>query len=250
MLLSRKNSLPWYVNFSGQKAASGGGLDSFLELVRSFLPKDLQRRITISTTHKFKGLQKAVVIVLDAVDRSYPLIHPHWIFSRALGDSIEKIIAEECRLFYVALTRAVDTLIILTEQGSSSPFLDELRGTPLLRDLDWSQFPPLRDSINRLTVKVGNQAGRGYGSTFAIKDQLQAEGYQWVSTGWKSWCRTYEAEGFSIHSLDGSPWGRAANGIEVRIFDDHDVLLARYVVDGGRWLCIVDDLPDVREVGR
>jgi hypothetical protein len=117
-----------------------------------------------------------VVIVLDAVDRSYPLIHPDWVFSRALGDSIEKIITEERRLFYVALTRAVDTLIILTEQRSSSPFLDELRGIPMLRDLDWSQFPPLRDSINRLTVKVGNQAGRGNGSTFAIKDQLQAEG--------------------------------------------------------------------------
>jgi DNA helicase-4 len=237
------------VNFSGQKAASGGGLDGFLELVRSFLPNDFRHRITISTAHKFKGLQKVVVIVLDAVDRSYPLIHPDWVFSRALSDSIEKIVAEERRLFYVALTRAVETLIILTEQGSSSPFLDELRGIPMLCDLDWSQFPPPRDSINRLTVKVGNQAGHGNGPTLAIKDQLKAEGYWWVSTGWKSWCRTHVAAGFSIHSLGGSTWGCAAYGIEVRIFDDHDALIARYLVDGGRWLCIVDGLPDVREVG-
>src|SRR4029450_9187279 len=35
-------------------------------------------RVTISTTHKYKGLEQSAVIVLDALDRSYPLIHTTW----------------------------------------------------------------------------------------------------------------------------------------------------------------------------
>jgi len=41
--------------------------------------------ICISTTHRFKGLEEPAVIVLDAVQRSYPLIHPHWVFPRIFG---------------------------------------------------------------------------------------------------------------------------------------------------------------------
>jgi DNA helicase-4 len=44
------------------------------------------------------------VIVLDAVKRSYPLIHPNWVFLRVFGDSIDSIEDEERRLFYVATT--------------------------------------------------------------------------------------------------------------------------------------------------
>lgn len=53
----------------------GRGIDRFLSHVRSFFPTGLRERVTISTAHKYKGLEKSVVIVLDAVARSYPLIH-------------------------------------------------------------------------------------------------------------------------------------------------------------------------------
>ena len=86
----------------------------------------MKERISISTAHKYKGLEKPMVIVLDAVARSYPLIHPDWAFSRVLGDSPEKITKEERRLFYVALTRAIEKLVIITDGRSKSPFLEEL----------------------------------------------------------------------------------------------------------------------------
>ena len=130
VLLSRKNSLPWPVNHQDQGHSSGESeLDRFLELLRSRLPDELAEKVTISTVHKYKGLEKDVVIVLDAVSGCYPLIHPHGIFTRVLGDTIERVGAEERRLFYVALTRAVENLFILTKEdkfGRFAPFLEDI----------------------------------------------------------------------------------------------------------------------------
>jgi DNA helicase-4 len=89
-------------------------LDRFLEQVRSYLPEPDRGRVTISTTHKYKGLEQSAVIVLDALDRSYPLIHPTWVFLRVFGDTIEALEEEERRLFYVATTRAAGSLAIVT----------------------------------------------------------------------------------------------------------------------------------------
>lgn len=126
VLLSRKNRLPWYINYKTQGNTKNNKLASFLEMVRSYLPENVRHKVTISTAHKYKGLEKKVVIVLDAVPRCYPSLHPNLIFTRVFGDSIEQVIEEERRLFYVALTRAVEHLFIITETNNQSPFLEEL----------------------------------------------------------------------------------------------------------------------------
>jgi DNA helicase IV len=126
VMLCRHNAIPWFVNYQDQEGGDGRGLARYLDLIRSFFPKGMKERISISTAHKYKGLEKPMVIVLDAVARSYPLIHPDWAFSRVLGDSPEKITKEERRLFYVALTRAIEKLVIITDGRSKSPFLEEL----------------------------------------------------------------------------------------------------------------------------
>ncbi|MEW6496812.1 MAG: UvrD-helicase domain-containing protein [Cyanobacteriota bacterium] len=100
VLLSRKNSLPWYVNYGERRNKSrDGALDSFLQQVRSYLPENLKHKVTISTAHKYKGLEKKVVTILDAVPRCYPLLHPGLMFTRVFGDSIERVVDEERRLF-------------------------------------------------------------------------------------------------------------------------------------------------------
>ena len=77
VLLSRNNSLnrlPWYVNYRDKRRPSiGSGLERFLESLRARLPDELAKKVTISTVHKYKGLQKDVVIVLDAVPQCYPI---------------------------------------------------------------------------------------------------------------------------------------------------------------------------------
>ena len=158
VLLSRKNSLPWYINYRDQRNPSiKSGLDRFLGLLRTRLPDELAERVTISTAHKYKGLQEDVVIVLDAVPRCYPLIHPDLIFTRVFGDSIERVVAEERRLFYVALTRAVEDLFILTEKDSFSPFLEDLERNIELDRLEWSDYPPLEGRTQYITIRIGNQ---------------------------------------------------------------------------------------------
>jgi DNA helicase-4 len=149
VLLSRKNSLPWYVNYGRQQGASNGALDYFLKLVRSYLPAEVKQNVTISTAHKYKGLQQDVVIVLDAVSGCYPLLHPDLIFTRIFGDTIKQVVDEERRLFYVALTRAVEHLFILTETNNISPFLEELKRRKNIPLLNWSDYPPLVGATQR-----------------------------------------------------------------------------------------------------
>jgi DNA helicase IV len=245
VLLSRKNSLPWYVNH-GRRTSRDGALDSFLNLIRSYLPEESRNAVTISTAHKYKGLQKDVVIILDAVPRCYPLIHPDLMFSRVFGDSIEGVVDEERRLFYVALTRAVERLFIVTETNKLSPFLEELKSRKNITLLDWLDYPPFVGTIQRIVVKVGNQTGQARKGTYTIKDLLKAEGYSWNITGWQAWCRTYPAQDFSIEQyFDNAQWISNATGIEVRFYDDLENILAIYRIDGGQCTPVINNIPEL-----
>ncbi len=107
--------------------------------------------------------------------------------------------------------------------------------------LNWADYPPLVSSRQRITVKVGNQDGRGIQPTLAIKDLLKAEGYNWNSR-LKAWCRTYPAQNFSMEQfLDNAVWISRAVGIEVRFDDELEKILAIYRVDRGQLTCIVDN---------
>ncbi len=244
VLLSRKNSLPWYVNYGkDQNTPKKVTLESFLELLRSNLPEEFRKNVTISTAHKYKGLEKKVVIILDGVSGSYPLLHPDLIFTRVLGDTIERVIKEERRLFYVALTRAVEHLFIFTETNNLSPFLDNLQDKTTIPLLNWSNYLPVAGETKRITVKVSNQNGQGSKGTCAIKELLRAEDYNWNSP-LKAWWRTYPAQDFSVKLFfDKTKWISCASGIELRFCDDLENLLAIYSVDGGQWDCLVDHFP-------
>ena len=249
VMLSRRNTLPWFVNYQDQTGGNRRGLARYLDLVRSFFPKGLKERISISTAHKYKGLEKPMVIVLDAVARSYPLIHPDWAFSRILGDSPEKISEEERRLFYVALTRAVDTLVVVTEERSKSPFLEELECAYPLRSINWADYPSVRGPKTRLFVKIGNQDRRGGAPTIAIKDFLKASGYQWQSKGCPGWGKSFPAQGFEIETLKAEVWAEPADGIDIRIFDDTETLVARFLINNGNWDCEIDNLKSLCMIG-
>lgn len=226
VLLSRTNRLPWYLNGKSQ-------LEDLLQLISSHFPQHLRQKITISTAHKYKGLEKQVVIVLDAIARRYPLIHPDWIFTKIFGNSPEKIILEERRLFYVALTRAVDELFIITDNNEASSFLEKLS---LSDNFNWSDYPPLvKENTQRITVSVGNQTGKGSSPTIQIKDLLKADSYKWNSLK-KAWCRTYSAQNFSVQNFfSQSLWCRHADGVEVKFYNDLQEETAIYHVNSGNY---------------
>ena len=69
------------------------------------LGPDEDRRITLSTIHRAKGAEAKVVVLLACEEQ----LLPSW---RSLGSPDPERLEEERRLFYVAATRAKDTLLI------------------------------------------------------------------------------------------------------------------------------------------
>jgi DNA helicase-4 len=98
-------------------------------LKRCFGPHELKAlgkfedAIRVMTVHRSKGLEADFVIVLDAVARRYPLLHPNEPLYRLFGKGYGSVLEEERRLFYVACSRARKGLLLLTEKESRSDFI-------------------------------------------------------------------------------------------------------------------------------
>jgi DNA helicase-4 len=98
-------------------------------LRRCFSPDELKAlgkfedAVRVMTVHGSKGLEADRVIVLDAVARRYPLLHPDEPLYRLFGKGYGSVLEEERRLFYVACSRAREGLLLLTEKDSKSDFI-------------------------------------------------------------------------------------------------------------------------------
>lgn len=217
VLLSARNVLT-------DPGGSAVSLDRYLKSLRDRLPHSVRERLTISTAHGFKGNQCDVVIVLDATERNYPLIHPNWIFSRVLGETESAIVDESRRLFYVALTRAKHALFLLTESGRRSPFLDEISSRTSLADVEWSKFPPILQDDGWLVVKVLG----AYEAIEPLIPGLKADSFRYRdmsrSGGDRTWDRAFRMSDLTDGFLINSPWmvqarATGATGIKVQFFD-------------------------------
>jgi DNA helicase-4 len=89
------------------------------------------RSIEVMTVHKAKGKEADTVIVLEAVSRQFPKLHADNQLFGPFGVTAADVLAEERRLFYVALTRAEHRLMLLSESGKESPYQDAMRGDQL-----------------------------------------------------------------------------------------------------------------------
>lgn len=177
----------------------------FLEHLRSFLPTALADRVDVDTAHSFKGKERPGIIVVDAVEGSYPLVHPHWIFLRIFGDAIPRIVEDERRLFYVAVTRAESSLALITEASRESPFVQEIRSRTKVELANWGLLPP-PPAVDGDHVEI-----RVFG--FEVKDQLKKEGYKY--SGKQYWSKSIEAAKFDWESICKSEWNIAGVRVEV-----------------------------------
>lgn len=231
-LARRKAALPWFWNTQG----GGRTIDHFVEALRAVFPEDRKQSISISTVHGYKGLQQATVIILDVVARCYPLVHPDWAFGRILGKSPKKIIDEERRLLYVALTRAERNLVIITDGGNPSPFLREIDARNWLPRIDWDEFPAISGREGRILIKVTNADGWGTTPTFAIKEHLKAGRFQWDSGSKpQCWVRTDPADRFHADNLKRESWAAQADGVMVTICNEAGVEIDSYIIKNGTW---------------
>ena len=109
------------------RVASAGELFRHLEELDAFFSKPDRpkngARLTFSSVHTAKGLEFDTVIIMDAVDGTFPSTAPSvldWSKDSAATHQ------EERRLFYVAMTRAKNELVILRPKGERTPFVDEV----------------------------------------------------------------------------------------------------------------------------
>ena len=76
--------------------------------------------------HKSKGLEAEVVIILEADEGVIPKTHPDNILYMVFGETQEVSLADQKRLFYVAMTRAKKRLYIIQDSGSGEGFVKYL----------------------------------------------------------------------------------------------------------------------------
>ena len=218
VLLSRTNYVPWEV----ARKPKGGGqarvLKDFLDHVRGFLPRGDRKRVTASTAHSYKGQEQQAVVVLDVLKRRYPLIHPHWIFTRIFGDGPGRIEAENRRLLYVAITRARASLVLLTEAGRESPWIEDIRDSWHPQPLRWAKLPSA-PAGDRVEVRVRNAGVIG-----KTKDLLMDGGYRWYGKG-GYWRQPFPEEAFSWDELLAQPW--VVPGVTIEMWSGGE-LLRRY----------------------
>ena len=143
--------------------------------LREMLEEELRENITVDTAHSYKGLESDSVVVLDAIANHYPLIHPHWIFGQIFGDTLESIQAAELRLFYVAVSRARNRLIICTQDAKRSPFLDTIQSACHFPTLDLNDLPPVAQKASDFCeVQVFD--------AYEVRDRLRHEGFKFVDS--------------------------------------------------------------------
>ena len=80
--------------------------------------------IEVMTAHKAKGKEADTVIILGALIGQFPKVHTDNQLFGPFGVTPEDVLAEERRLFYVAVTRAQHRLMLLTETRRESPFIE------------------------------------------------------------------------------------------------------------------------------
>lgn len=201
VMLCRKNSFPWRVP-NERRSGLGTDLDHFLHYIRLQFPEPVRSRISISSVHSFKGRESEGVIVIDAEDRNYPLIHPTWFFYRLFGDTLDTIESEEKRLFYVAISRAKNRLALLTNGMQRSPYLEDLGNLP---SIDWSELPSMSLGMSsHIEIRVQNG--------FDIKDQLKSYGFRFNGGQHPFWSKVVVESDFDGQAMRKSDWYQLADG--------------------------------------
>ncbi|WP_099159046.1 UvrD-helicase domain-containing protein [Virgibacillus ndiopensis] len=229
LLSRRKSSIPFYNIHNGGK---GDFREKLINTIRNEFPVEQRDLIkTVDTVHSFKGREDEVIILMDAVSRSFPLIHPRNVFYKILGHTIDRVYDEEKRLFYVGLTRAKNKLIIITDSLNRSPFLNSLSDSKIQSYLDINTLSyPLKEGSSYRII-VSNKKGT-YG-TIAIKDLLKSQSYTYHSLT-KSWYKIVGAQNFSEANLFKENWVGHANDVAVEVIDEFDQQIVSLLIINGQ----------------
>jgi DNA helicase-4 len=91
--------------------------------------KEIEIEAQFMTVHKAKGLEADIIIVINCNSGNYGFpseMSDDTVLNLLLSESDQFENGEERRLFYVAMTRAKETLILITDSAYKSKFIAEL----------------------------------------------------------------------------------------------------------------------------
>jgi len=127
MVLTRTNKLAY-----GYES-----LRKFKKKLRScFSPKeiagfqDFDTQVQCMSAHRSKGAEADIVIVLNVEEGVFPMYHSDTPLYRLVGDDPARVSEEEERLFYVAITRAKQSLYLITQQDRESEYMKRIVSMP------------------------------------------------------------------------------------------------------------------------
>jgi DNA helicase-4 len=234
-LLARQRYLPYQVCTPEDGHYPKDDLARLAMLTRAGLTDSQKEQLHVGTVHAHKGREADVVIVLDAVERRFPKVHPDWVFGRIFGDTPSSLIDDERRLFYVACSRAISTLVVVTERQRESPFLTALCDSSKV--LNWDEYEPFCPSGGDWIILVGNVKGADGTPTMARVEALKARGYLFGGGDWPHWRSRIASKHpleWIIENLPRAEWFPGPDGIEIRICAADGVTVARLVLVDGK----------------
>ena len=102
------------------------GLKWGLERMGVMNAEEFDAKVRVMTIHKSKGLEAEVVIILEADEGVIPKLHPDTLLYGMFGETDEVSLADQKRLFYVAMTRAKRRLYIIHDGSGGAGFVKYL----------------------------------------------------------------------------------------------------------------------------
>ena len=207
-ILFRTNRIPYPQNSNLKDVSNIYTLPGYKKYLCECLQIPETTKIIVSTSHKYKGLESDVVIIADALVDKYPIIHATEQLLRIFGEDITKIFEDNRRLFYVAATRAKETLVIITESQKPSPFLENNKNSTPLVEIDWREFPTpssIATDVYLITVC----------SAYPVKANLIDLGYKFDDIT-KCWSLQISSKDWSEDSFKKQVWISNVGKIEVK----------------------------------
>jgi DNA helicase IV len=237
-ILARQRYLPYQVAYQDRANCIKEDNKRLAYLLTQDLGDTRRDQIDVDNAHQYKGREADVVIILDAVQRRFPKLHPDWVFGRVFGDNYQKLIEDERRLFYVACSRAKESLFIITEGHRQSPFISNIKGG--LVHLDWKSYPSFCPDEGDWILAIGNAKGYGTNPTKkrAENKVFLESNYKYYGGNWPHWSKRIPIKhslNLIIKDLHKAPWFNGPDGLEIRVYRSDGFIAACGVLQGRKY---------------
>jgi DNA helicase-4 len=132
------------------------------------------------TVHKSKGLEADIVILIncDSGIHGFPSdISDDPVLNLVLSDADQFPNGEERRLFYVAITRARETVYLVVDRNNKSKFISELEGET--EELESKRCPKCKNGD--VLTKTGEKNGKKWAFFSCSNFKYGCEYHKWIS---------------------------------------------------------------------